>query len=192
MADALQVEISFAPEAVALLRAAPAWPARLMRDVAAAIDLENELTVGHIQAQRMSRRGPETLGVVTNRLRLSLRPSKAEIREDSVDSSIGSNVGYMGPHEFGFQGLVTVRAHERRVFASRGGGERTRYSMGEDGRIVARKTGRARRVSGVVQVRSHAREMNIPSRAPIRRGIADRARNYRDALTRAALNAFSS
>lgn len=142
-------------------------PERMLRAIAGALDLENELTVGHIQATKLSRRGRNTLGVVNNRLRSSVRPSRARIAGDKVVSSIGSNVRYAGVHEFGFSGRVTVKAHTRR------GGGITRHLES-------------------VSVRQHSRDVKIRARAPFRRGIAERRGDYSSSISDAIRRAFSA
>jgi len=49
------------------------FPPAMQAAIGATLNRENELTVGDIQASKLSHRGPRTLGVVTNRLRSSLR-----------------------------------------------------------------------------------------------------------------------
>ena len=155
------IQIQLDPSVAGKLRGMVRVPEHILLEMKKEIDLQNELTVGHIQATRMSGRGPfpveeGRLGVRTGRLRQSLRPSKATIAGGkTIVSAIGTNVIYMGPHEFGFTGLVNVRAHARR-------GKK-----------------------GVHQVKAHARQANVPSRAPIRQGIEDRAPAYGRAISEA-------
>ena len=79
-----------------------------------AMDVENARTVGHIQKDYLSERGPMTLGVISNRLRGSIRASLAYSQGDAIQSGIGSNVVYAAAHEFGFDGEVPVKEHTRR------------------------------------------------------------------------------
>ena len=151
----------------------PVLLASLMRS----LDYQNELTVGHIQADYLSRRGPDTLGVVTNRLRSSIRRTEAVVSGDSITSSIGSNVEYAGVHEFGFDGMVTVRPFTRRV-ASR------------DSIRVGPRGGKKKIAEGISFVRGFQRHMVVKERAPIRRGIADRTENYREGLSQAVIDAW--
>lgn len=121
-----------------------------------AMDLENEFTVGYIQQKKLSKRGPNTLGVVTNRLRSSLRPTRSRISNGAIIASIGSNVRYAGAHEFGFNGSVTVKAHTRKLKSS----------------------------GTTVTVKTHSRVMNIKKRAPIRTGIEERERKYANSISK--------
>lgn len=134
---------------------------RVIRAMVEEIDYQNELTVGHIQKTKLSRRGPETLGVITNRLRSSLRPARAQVVGDRIVSGIGSNVAYMGVHEFGFEGTVTVRTHSRRIAGS-----------------VETTT-----------VRTHDRKVSIKARAPIQKGLKERHRYYGRGVSEAILDA---
>lgn len=136
-------------------------PDHILAAVRDALDVQNELTVGHIQVARLTGKGPfpvdqGKLGVRTGRLRQSFRPSKARIVGRAVASAIGTNVIYMGPHEFGLTGIVEVKAHVRTP--------------------AKRKPH---------EVRAHTRNVNVPSRSPIRKGIADRAGAYGTAVSAA-------
>lgn len=193
--------ISLSPEAVQLLRNAPAWPARMRAAMIRATDLQNELTVGHIQSERLTGTGPfpveqGKLGVVTNRLRGSVRPAKATASGMTINSSIGTNVVYAGAHEFGFSGSVTVRAHTRTdarfdVLEHRGG-TGTRLALGDSVKTAGGnlKSGVKKIASGVVTVREHTADLNIPARAPIRRGINDRLSDYGSSLSTAVVESF--
>jgi phage gpG-like protein len=165
-------------------------PAAAQREIARAIDRENLFTVGVIQKEKLSRRGPKTLGVVTNRLRGSMRASKTEILADgSVRSTIGSNVVYAGIHEFGFSGDVTVRSHSRRVFEHLS--QKTRAVMDlKTGKITKEKI--KPKQTGVVMVRSHTRHMQMPERAFIRSTIEARTQKYSAAISGAVVRILSS
>lgn len=177
---AASIQITLSPRAQQLLAAAPAWPVALPKAIAAAMDKENELTTGQIQRQKLSRRGPDTLGVVTNRLRLSARPAKAVISGDVILSAIGSNVSYAGVHEFGFQGTVQVKSFTRRqVSNDQVNGQRRGF--------VARQKREKVTASGFARVIAHTRRVNMPARAMFRTGIAERQANYSAALSRAVV-----
>lgn len=139
----------------------------ILNAVARKMDYENQLTVGHIQKTKLSQRGEMTLGVVTNRARGSLRASRAAVLGQEVRSSIGSNVRYLGVHEFGSNETVTVRAHTRRVMPRGGGSARE---------IAAAKP-------TTQKVRAHTRRLNFRERRMIRTGIAERAANYSRAIS---------
>jgi len=81
-------------------------PAKVALALAGTMDRENQFTVGHIQKDYMSLPGdgptaPDGLRVKSNRLRGSLRASKARFGGDGIVSSIGSNVAYAGILEDG-------------------------------------------------------------------------------------------
>ena len=183
------VVIELSPQAAALLRAAPQWPQAMARAIAAGMDRENELTIGHAQRLKLSQRGPTTLGVVTNRLRSSLNRSPAEVSGNSVTSTIGSNVSYARAHEFGFDGNVTVRAHTRRVFSYGGTGTKTFKQLTRDGRIVT-KTRKPKATTGTVQVRSFQRHLVVKQRSFIRSSLIERAPDYGRTLSRGIVSAF--
>ena len=159
--------IQFTPAAQAALARAKAAPATLLPALAATLDLQNELTVGHIQKTKLSRRSATTLGVRTNRLRSSLRPRKTTIVGNQLISAIGTNVRYAGAHEFGFTGTVsrpatTVRPHRRK------------------GRPVTAHTRRP-----------HTARFKIKARAPIATGIKERIPNYSKALSTTILQTLT-
>ena len=170
------------------------------------MDLENELTVGHIQKDYLSARGPMTLGVVTYRLRGSIRPSRSYPDGQGARSSIGSNVVYAGPHEFGFDGTVQVPAHKRsnRSFGDKYGvnGETVNYAtalrMGvltksqasqaakASGKYTFAKRGaKQTAVGGEVTVKAHKMHMKVKARHYVFNGIKDRLQAYGNALSRA-------
>jgi phage gpG-like protein len=142
---------------------------RYLRRIAGVIDKENQLTVGHIISTRMTGQGPfppseGRLGVRTGRLRRSLRATRTEVVGDGVVSAIGTNVQYMGPHEFGGQTAPhVIRAKN---------GKALRFGVG--GRVVFRKS-----------VKHPGSK--IPARAPIRRGIEFRQPHYTQAIGQATV-----
>jgi len=145
--------------------------------VARALDLQNELTVGSIQEERLTGKGPfpvsqHKLGVRTNRLRSSVRPSKAVVTDTGAESSLGTNVKYARAHEYGVDETVMVRPHTRR-------GQRLMTLRGGQGqRVVKRAQGPD------VAVGSHKRRMRLPARAPITTGVTERLQDYGHAISR--------
>jgi hypothetical protein len=187
-------QLSLTPESAALLARAPAWPRALMVNLRTTLDLQNEMTGSHIIAKRMSRRGPETLGVVTSRLRSNVHRTAARIQGDGIMSAIGNNVRYMGGHEFGFTGTVQVKEHRARhhaldVFKVGRQGTLTRgLELPDIGR--SRRNRKTQVADGFVTVRAHPMKMNIKERAPLRRGINDRITDYRAALSGSVVKTF--
>lgn len=152
------------------------------RAIAVALDAENALTVSHIQISRMNFPFPgdttlEGLRSISGHLKSSVRQTPARIVGDAVISGIGSNVVYMGPHEFGFEGDVTVSPFTRRVSSRNVGGPRG---------------GKKLRAEGIAFVRGFTRHMRLPERAPLRRGIADRAANYTQRISQEIEHAWNT
>jgi phage gpG-like protein len=151
-----------------------------------ALDATNEETVGVIQEQYLTGPRPEKLGVITNRLRRSIRRSAAQIVGESVLSSIGTNVEYAAIHEFGGTirrvtkpGTVRLRTDAR--------GELQRNSRG--GAIFAsRKLKRARTVA---YQGGQSYQIEIPERSFIRRGLEDQAPAYTARLSAAIVQAWN-
>lgn len=186
-----QLQINLSPKARALLAAAPAWPIALRSEIAKAMDKQNELTTGYIQRHKLSRRAPmmgpkTTLGVVTNRLRLSARPTKAVVTADTILSSIGTNVKYGGVHEDGFSGTVKVRAFTRRQHTNdivRGSSDRRGFA--------ARQAKERLSASGIARVKAHTRRVHIPARHMFRSGIEERLPRYSSAISRAVVQVLT-
>ena len=191
-----EAHIQLSNDAQAILDRVKALPSRLGSAIARVHDYQNELTVGYIIKNNMSQRGPDTLGVVTGRLRRSIRPSKATISLSSgVESAIGSNVEYMGPHEFGFEGTVQVKSFARRSpHADRflfQGVEISRVLASRFGLFTKRGQSKVPQTNvGYSQVKAHSRRMKVKARRPIWRGIMARIPAYSDAISKAIVNEF--
>jgi phage gpG-like protein len=184
--------IQFTPQALRVLQRLDRAPSELAPKLMRAMDEQNLYTVAHIQLRYLSKRGPDTLGVVTNRLRGSLWASPTRVVAGKLLASIGSNVAYAGVHEYGFVGTVQVAGYGRRNRALDVYRE-VRISAEFDpatGRITRRPAKRRTRVaSGFSQVRAHSRHVHFTERAPIRRGIADRLAAYTVTLEQTAIGA---
>lgn len=81
---------------------------------AAAIGMERGLlyTVGLVQREYLSGPRPTRLDIVTRRLRDSIA-TQVQNTGTGVIGRIGTNVVYAAYHEFGFHGVVNVKAHSR-------------------------------------------------------------------------------
>lgn len=168
--------------------------------MAAAMDFENQITVGHIMYRKLSQRGPDTLGVVTNRLRGSVRASKSVVTSRQISSGIGSNVKYAGVHEFGYTGTVSVPGFTRRNkrgdrFALRSNGTEVPRALAEKmGAFTSKGRTRAwlkKTVSGISIVKAHTRKLNFTARHMFQTGIEERLDAYETALSNAILGGIS-
>lgn len=169
MSDGFKIQLT--SNAAAITATLEEFPEKMARAIVKTMDKENEETVGVIAREKLSQRGPTTLGVVSNRLRLSVRKTSALVSGVDVVSSIGSNVKYAAAHEFGFTGVVQVKAHKRRIIAH------DRY----------RKHGRGfiKTQSGIPgTIRAHSMKMNLPERSYIRSTLQERAPRYTEALSK--------
>jgi hypothetical protein len=173
------VKITLSENAAGIVRNLETMPVWMSNRVAKSLDLQNEITVGHIQQAYLSfpRAEPAVaIGcrVQTNRLRGSVRASAAAIYGSRVTSAIGSNVIYAAAQEFGVDEDVTVAAHTRKRVSTQ---------------IIF---GKLRVVRGAdIGVRAHTRHMKLPARGFVQRGIADRAANYTAAISRAIIAAWN-
>lgn len=93
--------INVDPSAQELLSGLHSLPDRVSVAIAAAIDQENQFTIGYIQERKLSQRGSTTLAVRSGRLRGSVRATTPRITGKSITTSIGTNVKYAAVHEFG-------------------------------------------------------------------------------------------
>lgn len=147
--------------------------ARWSRAMAGTMDYENQLTVARIQAGHLS--GPTTdssLSVRTNRLRGSVRASKAVLLGDRVESTIGSNVKYAAIHEFGGVIQRTVKAGAVKLRTNKQGKLLMRGNL-------ATFAGPKHKLFKEVQFAGGKKyTITIPARAPFGHGIADRLPDY--------------
>jgi phage gpG-like protein len=165
----MQIEIALTAEGQRAMAGIAAFPDRLLPAIARGVDMGLELALGQTIARRFTGKGPfpvsdKRLGVVSGRLRMSLRRSPAQVQGDVVRAAIGTNVKYFGVHEFGFEGSVQVKAHNR-----------TRTKAGEpvrDARGRLKKT----RIETTHPVKAHSRRMKVPAREPLRTGLKDQRR----------------
>jgi len=129
------------------------------------MNMGGELLVGKIREKRFTGRSANSLGVVTGMGRRSVHAAPAVVTGGAVEMEIGSNVGYIKAHEYGFKGTVDVKQHIRRGYVQQ--------------RVVARNnfTGKATKVEkkdiAAQTVRAHKRKVNIKERSMIRGGAED-------------------
>ena len=103
----------------------------------------------------------QVLKVRTGRLRRSITSRIADDGDDKVVGTVGTNVEYARVHEYGFQGLVTVREHLRRT-----------------------KSG------GTATVRTHPARMNLPERSFLRSALAELQPEIREEFEQAVQQAL--
>lgn len=139
------------------------FPAQMQQGIARAMDQENQFTIRHLSENKLRQRGPTTLGVVTNRLRSSVRAKAARTTGEGVESSIGSNVKYAAIHEFG--GKTPPRT------------------------IYPRKK-KALAFGGVVVKKVNHPGSKIPARAPFSTGIKERSEHYGASISAAIVAAW--
>jgi phage gpG-like protein len=117
-----------------------------------------------MQARVQQKLSGEVLNNVTGRLRNSINE---RVVEDGavITGSVGTNVVYARPHEYGFNGVVSVRAHVRQQSMAWG-------KLIKGGPIT-------------VNVREHAMHMNIPEKSFLRSTLAEQIPDIRARLERA-------
>lgn len=179
------VTISFTPQAQAVLARFEKLPQNILIGIKRGMDEANQITVGVIQKEFLSypKGGPSTLEglrVQTNRLRSSIRASKAVISGDAVQSSIGSNVKYAALHEFG--GTVHHKARNG-VVRLRTDRKGNLLRQGADGKlaIFAKRT---HKTAKEVSYEGKAYDVTYPARAFVRRGIIRNMEYTRECVSR--------
>jgi hypothetical protein len=210
--------ITLSPQAKAIIANMRNQP-KAMAAGCKAMDFQNQLTIGHIQRNYLSSRGPNTLGVVTNRLRSSIHASAARAVNASIQSGVGSNVVYAASHELGFDGMVSVKSFARKnsqkdLFRfgqtySFGGvvtQDITRAQALRFGLLTERQAGKAAVASGKykfskvgkvqvasgmpIHVRAHQRHMKVKARHYVANGIGDRLPKYGSAISQAIMSTW--
>ena len=178
-----RVNITLSPESKAYIESLEKMPADMPRVIARVMDKQNNLTVAYIQRTYLSfpKDGPPQLNglrVQSNRLRGSIRASKAVITGAGISSAIGSNVKYAALHEFGGKFTRTQKPGVVRLRAD-AGGNLLRQDISPNLAVFA-----ARRHKRVVEVQHEGSTYTVtyPERMPVRRGINDRMGAYRDAI----------
>ena len=98
------------------------------------------------------------------------------VTEDAsgVFATVGTNVVYAAAHEYGFDGIVNVRAHTRRA----------REQMALRGKKRPSKS------EGTINVREFTRHMVMPERTFLRSELRERTPEIRESLRTAALEAI--
>lgn len=180
----------FTPAAKATLARFEQLPRRVLVGIARGLDKANQLTVGVIQRDFMSfpKSSPPTmegLRVITNRLRGSVRASKAVIAGDTVTSSIGSNVKYAALHEFG--GVITVTKKPGTV-RLRTDARGNLLRQGPNGRLAIFAKNVHKRAKEVAFGGS-TYTATYPARRPFLRGINRTRETTIDIVSRAAIAA---
>lgn len=90
--------------------------------VASAMNDQNALLVSHIQQNKLTTRGSNSLAVDTGTLRQSVNATPASISGDGVSSSVGTNVFYALIHELGC-GPYTIVPKNASVLSFKIGGQ---------------------------------------------------------------------
>ena len=175
-----QIKIQLDPQAERIIAGLQTLPTRMVGYIAAAMNQENLRTVSHIQAKHLTGIGPfpveeHRLGVVTNRLRQSLRASEAQqVSGGKIESAIGSNVKYAAIHEFG--GRIHKPARQAKVRHRLDARGNLVKQLGNANLLVFAKGNNTRARETQVEIPAH--DVDMPERAPIRTGIAECLPNY--------------
>lgn len=137
------------------------------------------------QLRYLSGPRPGRIQSITGRLRMGMN-SQVEIKDGQVIGKLGNNVKYAAFHEFGFHGVVNVRAHTRVVDQtfgsytdSKAGTRKRAVSLEGEflGFMESRKRASRRQRTGFVGVqfvKAHQRKLNYAGK-PFTRPALDAA-----------------
>lgn len=112
--------------------------------------------------------GRPGLNVQTGTLRRSIAYTVEEPQRGTIVATVGTNVKYAGVHEFGFKGVVSVRAHMRQI-KSRNKSKYVPVRFNKNSTRIKLQQSE----SGVAFVKAHARKMNIPERSFLRSSLRE-------------------
>ena len=133
----------------------------------------------YVKSGKLSR---QVLNNQTGRLRRSIHATDVVDKGGTVEGTVGTNVEYAAVHEYGFSGVVTVKAHMRMVKASwkaAGQFSRSLTGMGLKGLRKSQKIAYARSAGGGgAMVRSHSRTVNLPERSFLRSALKELAPQF--------------
>ena len=160
----MSYKIELTSNAEAILAEMRGFASGLPQSIARTMDTQNELTIGHISRSKLSQRGPKTLGVVSNRLRGSVRRTNATVSGTSVESTIGTNVKYAAVHEYG-TGPYKIRPKS---------GKALRFFAG-----------------GNVVFARHVNHPGFPARGMFAAGLQERADRYSEAISKTIEEAWA-
>jgi phage gpG-like protein len=161
---------------------ATGYPARLR---AALLRTATRLAIdmqGWVKSQKLS---GSVLHVRTGNLRQSINQEVAQSGTKTT-AIVGTNVEYAGAHEYGFDGLVTVKAHVRRSKALMSLAE---YKVKtKTGFRIARSRSNIR--DGDIKVNGFMRHMRMPERSFLRSTLSQFERMIENELGAAAKEAW--
>lgn len=132
---------------------------KAQQNVADAVKRSGDDLAVRVQTTKLS---GQKLNIRTGRLINSIR---SDFTQDvnSATSVVSTDVPYAAVHEYGFQGVVTVRAHLRTMT----------QAFGKP--VIPRK----------ISVREHTMRMNLPQRSFMRSALEDAQQDFVDSITAA-------
>lgn len=153
-----------------------------------ALSLGMQILTLQVAKERFTGQGPfpvssNKLGVVSGRLRRDLHSEPIAITETGYSGRTGSAVEYFGPHEIGFSGEVSVRAHARAAHTLA-----ERPLVSKKGKVTTRPAQSRLEQS----VRAHKRNVKIPARRPLRTGIEQHSSRVLGAAITKAIKTLTS
>jgi hypothetical protein len=193
----VRLRIHLTDQAIKIIRRYASFPDRIAPAVMAAMDAQNQLTIGQMVRKRLSfprsqPPTPEGLRVITNTLRKSILAEPARLRDGASDALA---VKYAAIHEFG--ATVQVPEHQRRAPRRvQTSGQKRAISVPAAIRAgILTRSGKVRKgdhhtsilAGGMIRVRAH--QAKYPARAFVRRTLDERRDAYGRAISAAIVAA---
>jgi phage gpG-like protein len=117
---------------------------------------------------------------------------RVEVNNLTTTGTVGVKLSYAAAHEFGFQGVVNVRAHLRALKSKDMWAMRRGKKIGEtESGIKVYKLRMVKQGSGYTMVRAHSREMKLPERSFLRSALREMEPQIRAGLLAAVKKAVS-
>jgi len=187
------LQIKLSPEAEKIVAGYQTLPARLVTAVVAGMKEANLFAIANIQRAHLRGKGPfppseHKLGVRTGRLLGSVWDTDpTPVSNTQIQSFVGSDVIYAGPHEYG--GVIHHPALQLKL----------RHAVDKKGSLLKQRTnsnllkfakrGKPARES---TVQGKAYDVTMPERAPFRAGLAESAPEYTRSISEKIMETFKS
>lgn len=169
------VTIELSAEAQQIARNYQGASEKMLQAIRRGMDRGMQYALSGIVQSRFTGQGPypvarHELGVVTNRLRSSIRASKAVIDGNTVSAGIGTNVFYMRIHEDGADYTRTSKPGKVRLRVLASGALMRGPTFGARFAKTSHK-----RVKEVAFEGGKTYPVHVPARQPLRFGLEDQA-----------------
>lgn len=154
----------------ALIATLRGYPQRLVDRLFLALQRVTIKLQAHVKEDKLT---GQVLHVRTGTLRRSVN-RRVWVGPNSINGAVGTNVEYAAAHEFGFDGVVTVKEHVRRV-------SKAKSASSAKAKLL-----------GATTVKAHTRHVHLPERSFLRSALAELQEYATAEIRRAATGALKS